>query len=383
MSRIDKHMSRATEALYEAVLDPSAWDDVMHATRALYDSRVEALYYLDLDENAIRPVRIRGVGGAELKRFSACFYTPDNPCLHTPDLHRPGVIRTDQHLVEHFRDASVLRRSTYYNEWMRPLGLDHTMGTTPLAQEGLVLNLSLLRPAERGGFSRAEQCSFAALVRHLERAMRMALKLDTLQQRLAASTQALDRMPHGVAVLDARGVLLQANRRALGWLAGERGVYLRRGKLAARDSRDQAALDAVLRQCTAAQHGAQLPAAVAPLVVGGLVVQATPLHSARGLFVSPRAAVLVSLSEPLALRAAPTPEVLAPLFGFTPAEARLASSIMAGGTLRDAAGRAGMSYATARWYLKILFQKTATRRQSELVRALSGAAQHGEPMLLH
>lgn len=383
MSHTAKHMSLATEALYDAVIDPSAWDDVMRATRTLFHSRVEALYYLDFQVNAIKPVRIQGVSKAELKRFSSCFYTPDNPCLQTPDLHQPGVLRTDQHLVEHFRDPSVLVRSTYYNEWMRPQDLGHTMGTTPQVEEDLVLNWSVLRPADRGAFSQAEQRDFATLVRHLERAMRMVLKLDTLNQRLAASTQALDLLPHGIAVLDGSGTLLQANRTALRLLAGQRGLCLRKGKLAAREPRDQDQLDALLRQCTALPETPS-PTNPAPLVVQGLVLQATPLFSSQSLFVSPRAAVLVSLSEPLATPLeADAAKLLAALFGLTPAEARLASAMLDGGPLREVATRASMSYATARWYLKILFQKTGTARQSDLVRNLSAAAQRARPLSTH
>ncbi len=40
--------------------------------------------------------------------------------------------------------------------------------------------------------------------------------------------------------------------------------------------------------------------------------------------------------------------------------------------MKLAADAAGMTYETARWYLKVLFQKTGTRRQAELVARLMG-----------
>jgi DNA-binding CsgD family transcriptional regulator len=54
-------------------------------------------------------------------------------------------------------------------------------------------------------------------------------------------------------------------------------------------------------------------------------------------------------------------------FGFTPAEARLASLLVDGKNLRSAATALDVSYETARGTLKALFQKTATHRQTELV----------------
>jgi DNA-binding CsgD family transcriptional regulator len=112
----------------------------------------------------------------------------------------------------------------------------------------------------------------------------------------------------------------------------------------------------------------------------------TPLPGTRSGFVSPRAAVLVSLCEPLAPPAEHGRETLtglSGLFGFTPAEARLAQSLMQGGGLRDAAARAHMSYATARWYLKLLFQKTGCTRQSELTALLARVAPSVRARQLH
>jgi DNA-binding CsgD family transcriptional regulator len=63
-------------------------------------------------------------------------------------------------------------------------------------------------------------------------------------------------------------------------------------------------------------------------------------------------------------------DLLAQSYRLTPSEARLAEAMLAGGGLRQAADLAGMTYETARWYLKLLFQKTGTRRQAELVALL-------------
>jgi DNA-binding CsgD family transcriptional regulator/PAS domain-containing protein len=362
-------MHRATEALYDAVLDPAAWDEVMRSLRALFHSRVEALYCLDLHAHSIRPVRVEGVGRAQLQRFSASFYLPDNPCLQTPELHRPGVVRTDERMLAHLRDPGALRRSTYFNEWLRPQDLAHTMGITPWVHEGMVLNFSLLREPGRGAFGVAEQRRLGQLARHMERAMQMVVRLDTLTQRYSNSTQAFDQLAQGMLVLDAQGALVQANRMALQLLAQGRGLRLRGGRLAAREPSDQARLEVMLSACTAGSASAGVVAPGA-LVVQGLVLQMTPLCSVRSAFVSPRAAVLATLSDALSPPDTPTRETLTALFGFTGAEARLAQAMMAGGGVREAAARARMSVATARWYLKILFQKTGTSRQSDLVARL-------------
>ena len=58
------------------------------------------------------------------------------------------------------------------------------------------------------------------------------------------------------------------------------------------------------------------------------------------------------------------------LFGFTPAEARLAARLAGGGALQDIADALEISLWTARNQLKSLFSKTETNRQTELVALL-------------
>lgn len=54
-------------------------------------------------------------------------------------------------------------------------------------------------------------------------------------------------------------------------------------------------------------------------------------------------------------------------FGLTPAEARLVLRLVAGDLLRSSAKALSIGYETARTTLKSIFQKTATRRQAELM----------------
>jgi DNA-binding CsgD family transcriptional regulator len=62
--------------------------------------------------------------------------------------------------------------------------------------------------------------------------------------------------------------------------------------------------------------------------------------------------------------------VLRELYGLTPAESALATLLAEGKTLQEAAGLRGVTHQTARSQLKSIFSKTATRRQSELLRLL-------------
>jgi DNA-binding CsgD family transcriptional regulator len=62
------------------------------------------------------------------------------------------------------------------------------------------------------------------------------------------------------------------------------------------------------------------------------------------------------------------------VFGLTASEILLTLRLFAGDTLREAAQALGISYETARTKLKFIFQKTKTRRQTELILLLARQA---------
>jgi DNA-binding CsgD family transcriptional regulator len=65
-----------------------------------------------------------------------------------------------------------------------------------------------------------------------------------------------------------------------------------------------------------------------------------------------------------------TQDVLRNLYGLTPAEIRLALKLATGMSLQSAATELAISYKTARTQLAVIFRKTATSRQGELVKIL-------------
>lgn len=63
-------------------------------------------------------------------------------------------------------------------------------------------------------------------------------------------------------------------------------------------------------------------------------------------------------------------ETVARKFNLTPAEARLAAALASGAWLQNYAQTSGVSINTVKTQLRMLFQKTGTSRQVDLVRLL-------------
>jgi DNA-binding CsgD family transcriptional regulator len=360
-----------TDAIYDAALDPAAWSDVMALLKRRFDTGIEGLYFLDFTGNALHPVHISGVSAFYYGTFPDRYFTPDNPWTRSAPLHRLGVVRTDTRLGAYFRDPAILMKSQYYNDWLRPQALAHSMGTTLFAEAGVMANFTLLRARAAGSYTEDEVAAFTEICGHLKRALTIARRLETATAKSSATTEALDCLPYGVAFVDLAGRLVHANRAAEALLAKRDGLTVRAGRLVAADLRDRARLDALLAAC--AHDG---PASARHAVIlrrehgeQPLTVSALRLSGQRASFLAPAPHILLLIADPTTVRPDPG-DLLRQRYDLTPAEARLALTLRAGHGVRRAAEEAGMTYETARWYLKIIFQKTGTRRQAELVARL-------------
>jgi DNA-binding CsgD family transcriptional regulator len=60
-------------------------------------------------------------------------------------------------------------------------------------------------------------------------------------------------------------------------------------------------------------------------------------------------------------------------FGLSPAQARLTALLMSGRSAKEAAAILGIAESSARQYLEIVFSKTGTRRQLDLIRVVGNA----------
>lgn len=358
-----------TDAIYRAALEPDAWDEVMRLLARRFPSSAQTFYFLHLRPRRVRPVQTAGVAAPWLARFDALYFAADNPWIRlTRDLHRPGVVRTNQRLADYLHDAGALYRSAYYNDWMRPQGFKYTLGNTLLAEGGVVANITLLRPDDMREFQADEVAAFERTSRHLTRALRMAMRLEGAQAGYAA-TGALDALRLPVALVDDAGRLLHANPAFEALLRTPRApLRVCRGVLQAAEPGTEERLRACIAGGAATADRIALPPAG--------TLHAVPVTGALARGLPLRPLVLLTIE---AARALPTCERLIGCHGFTRAEARLVHALLEGRGLREAAAAVGVSYGTARVYLKAAFEKAGVHSQAQLVARLLGAPQAAGP----
>lgn len=186
----------------------------------------------------------------------------------------------------------------------------------------------------------------------------------------SVALQALDQLAAGVIVTDDGASVLEMNRAGEAIVRLEDGLLIRNDRLCARRVFETTKISKLIAGATA--EGKPGAAARRMLVGRGdalpaYVLTVAPLRT--GFAIDERPLALVVVVDPV--RHAPSEIDLAEFFGLSPAEARLATAMMAGKRLCAIAADRGVQITTVRTQLASILKKVGVKRQSDLLRVLS------------
>lgn len=360
------------EGIYDAALDPAGWDRVVAALQRRLRSPLAGIFTQDAVTSAFSADLLRME--EKYHRLYVEHIAPVNPWIRVPGLMRPGRVLTDQSIEIHHRDSKAYVETAFHQDFARPQGFRHTMGGTLFTHGHKLVNFTYFRPAAEGPYTRSEIHLHKLLARHIARALGMSRKLEALGRELSVSSYLIDQLAFGVIQFDSKGRIRAANREARRLLASGDGLAAPGGRLSAQRPTEDRRLKALIRSVTSAEAIArELPPDQVilsrPSGKMALSVVAMPVPRERTILDGETGAALLLVSDP---ERRPILETgyLAERFGFSRSEARLAAALAQGYVLRRAAEISGLSYETARWYLKAMFEKTGAHRQAELVHLL-------------
>jgi DNA-binding CsgD family transcriptional regulator len=285
---------------------------------------------------------------------------------------------------EAFNGADVIApddfsRTAIYQNWWQPAGFSTAPLVTNLfAGSAASGHFASHRPLNRSPFDDSQTHLFAALARHVVRAMALQRRLHHLTIANDSTLNDLDGLARGFLLVDAEARLLFVNRAARALLDARDGLRLDAGALSASDVDGRRTLRRLIASCAGAAGAATDPwgdillrrrAGRLPLdVIVTPIRPETAMASIPWTFPQ-RAVAIVLVSDP-ETEIQTRVESLSDRFGFTPAEATFALEIIKGDGRRAAADRLGITVGTARSHLSKIFDKTGVTRQAELVRLL-------------
>ncbi|MGD8863675.1 MAG: helix-turn-helix transcriptional regulator [Myxococcales bacterium] len=274
------------------------------------------------------------------------------------------VMRLDARLTEELLEDSVL-----YQRHMRPHGITVRGALRVNLRDGdtrgaLCLFRQQASPTtERGD---AEQL-LQALAPHLDAALRLQRRLQAQRTLAEGLLAALDRLPHGVLLVDCDGRLLGASRRSRRVLEADDGLRLDGDRLSARDPQTRQALTAALSERggdasedDASEDGARV-----------LRIDRGPGRRPYELLVCPvRDGSIVYVCDPDQRGDLSTEAALRAGLGLTRRESQVALGVLDGENIQEIAQRLGLGRETVKTHLAGVYGKTDCRCQPELVRRL-------------
>lgn len=279
------------------------------------------------------------------------------------------VARTD--LV----DEAAFRRGVVWERLFRPRDMDVGLASKLRASGTTSWFIDLQRSAKQGPLPQDELRLFRDILLHFERATRISAEFDDIGG-LAKSAAHLSA---AALLVDGNGHIQRANAEAATFLERADGLLrVTNREIACARPQDSQRLRQLVIDCC--RPGAE----AGPDAGGSILVTSPGEPQPKPLFLSvlpylgtrpfdlgrARRAVIL-IREAFPTRSEDFERQLRATFGLTPAETKIAGSLAAGLTLKQAAETSAIRISTARWYLDEIFRKTRTNHQGQLVALLA------------
>jgi DNA-binding CsgD family transcriptional regulator len=187
----------------------------------------------------------------------------------------------------------------------------------------------------------------------------------------AAKTVALDRLDHGVLLIDAGGRVLFANRSAEAIIALRDGLTVARAGLRAALPADTKRLQTLIAETLRGSAGGTMRVA-RPSLAEPFLVLVAPAQGSWLWSTDPMPAAVIFITA-LDQAVSPDLRLLAPAFDLTATEAKIAVNIAAGGGVPATAQALRISPNTVHTHLRRIFRKLGVNDQPALVRVLMRA----------
>ena len=369
-SSADERLLRAVEAIYDAAPDPSRWPQALGAI-ADYFGDVGAILIWHRSDGSFGTIVSEPLAEAQRDYERNGWAARDIKAIRAREY---GYFFNGEPFADrHIGFDEEMRNHPCSVEFFDKHGLGFIGGVAVSPDPHVGVALSVQRNSRtKPQFSDIELEELRKISRHIEKSLRLSVRLLNAEVANLGLGEALSRIGIGVFVLDSLGGVIFSNPTAQRLLGDT--LYLSQGRLRIRGVAKNADLD----EAVASAIRTTPPDVLAdpkPILVQSderrLAIYLLPVFQpaiAQQFLTHTSAFVLVieqKLDEPA------DPAIVRDLFGLTLGEARIAAIIGAGLTPKDAAERLGIAEDTARTVLKRVFSKVGVSRQSELTAMLA------------
>lgn len=368
MSPLEEPSDKLLDLIYDAAGDDSLWVPVLQEIANLTDSAGGVLlcqsgrdrtlffeHHCNTSDECLRALKERHVL---------------NPwTIHMATRHPVGVVVASDEILA----LSALRRTAFFDEVLRPQGLGHSAMIGLAQRPDFGVAFSMNRGPHQGSYGKQELRFLQKLTPHLQRSLKLGLRLDAYKALQRAEFRTLDSLAVGVILLDRKARVLFANTAARSFDGEHGSLSLRQAGLVHASPLHSRRLNDLVQSTL---RGVPMGTISVPRADGGdsLTILASSVRAQDvDRFADANlqgAAVLLFIIDPANKAGIPSAWLM-DAYGLTQAEAKVALAVSSGLSIPETASQLGLSPNTIKTQLRNVFAKSGVSRQTELARLIA------------
>ena len=371
-----EELSQVIGDIYDAALDPALWPTAIESICRYVGAASAGLHSQDAITRATDALFWWGRDSSAPHYFKAYRdqYGRINPIF-------PGVIFFDLEqpvAVPDVISCDEFVQTRFFLEWLAPQSL--TDGLFSNLEKGVrsCALFTAMRHAREGPVDDRMRARFELITPHVRRSMLIGKVIDLHRVEAAALADTLDELTSGMVIVDSAGRIIHANASAHRMIAESNVLRASNGRLSALEPKGGRSLLEVFAAAEAGDAAVGKGGIAVPLTARNgerYVAHVLPLTSGArrkaGISYSATAAMFIRKAS---LDLPSPPEAAASQFKLTPAEVRVFFAIVQIGGVPEVAPVLGISEQTVKSHLHRIFEKTATKRQADLVKLVASYA---------
>jgi DNA-binding CsgD family transcriptional regulator len=364
-----RRLLSVVDLLYDAVADLDRWPAFLEGATRLFSARGAQIGHTDLVNSRLSFSIVHGYdwSAEHMQRYESLLAEDPRIPYFAANPFRPVHCRMSL-------SDEQLRSSRVYKEVLSVGGVEYSLGTNLVEDSRTLTYFLVLRDRTQTPFSEHDCELMALLIPHLDRAIKLQRELGLIEFGRSVVVDALDSMALGIVIIDSEARVRFINEAARHIATCGDGLCVTGDQLIVEGRHGEGIRSKARELIRAAGSGAETageammierPSGREPYPVVLSALWGNQLRFGWSMLGEPLA--ILYLRDPDRPHETRT-ETLQRLYGLTPSQARLADRLATGLTLSEAAGQLGVTTASARQYLKMIFQKTGTGSQAQLVR---------------
>ena len=359
--------------LYDAATDMDKWPVFLEGLAETFDASDTHLLHFDPQETRFTfsigsGTGMRALAGHEHRLEEA--FADD-----------PRVIANNQFPGRPTSCRMVLSENQWHDsrtyQFLKEFGfpVEYTLSVNLPEEDGTMTGLAIMRYADGVAFTQKECDLLGEIIPHIKRTLNLQKRLTYADFKHRVALEALEHLPTGIIVTNDSGRIEFANEAAQEIAKRGDGMIITRDEIrVARHDENSEMCLAIREAVQSARDGKILPGKALTVTRSDgnepysmMVSTLWGNHIRFGLGVLDEPMAVVFITDPDRQQEAPA-ELLQRLYGLTPTEARILKYLVDGKILENIANDLGITIGTVRQHMKLVFQKTDTHRQAELVK---------------